>query len=95
DLDPVAILKDRWGVEEVFSRLGPLIRHVRARDAIAGHDKRTKPATIGRGGTNWGHFVSLLDEAGYSGWLTVDPIDLPDRTTAARDAIAHLKTIRT
>src|SRR5206468_871975 len=49
DLDPVAILRDDWSADEVFSRLGPLIRHVRARDATLGADRRTQPAAIGRG----------------------------------------------
>src|SRR5581483_1802340 len=29
DLDPVSILRDAWETDEVFSRLGPLVQHVR------------------------------------------------------------------
>ena len=90
DLDPVAILRDRWEVDEVFSRLGPLVRHVRARDAVAGHDKRTKPAAIGQGSTNWEQLLALLDDAAYHGWLALDPVELPDRNAAARTALNHL-----
>jgi sugar phosphate isomerase/epimerase len=94
DLDPVAILRDRWDVDEVFSRVGPLVRHVRARDAVVGHDKRTKPAPLGRGSTTWGQLLALLDEAGFHGWLTVDPLELPDRPAAAAQALAHLQSLR-
>jgi sugar phosphate isomerase/epimerase len=93
DLDPVAILRDRWDVDEVFSRIGPLIRHVRARDAVAGQDKRTKPAAIGGGDTKWEQLLTLLDEAAYAGWLAVDPLELPDRIAGARQGSAHLKDV--
>jgi sugar phosphate isomerase/epimerase len=90
DLDPVAILRDRWTIDEIFSHVGPLVRHVRARDAVVGQDKRTKPAPVGRGSTNWEQLLSLLDDAGYSGWLVVDPVELNDRTAAARETVKHL-----
>src|SRR5688500_7564841 len=93
DLDPVSILRDRWDAEEVFSRLGPSIRHVRGRDAVKGHDRRTQPAPIGRGGTNWEQMVALLSEAAYSGWITIDPMELPDRLAAARAGVEHLKSL--
>jgi sugar phosphate isomerase/epimerase len=93
DLDPVAILRDRWDIDEVFSRLGPLVRHVRARDAVAGQDQRTKPAPIGGGHTNWEQLLTLLDEAAYTGWLCVDPLELPDRVTGARQAVKHLTEV--
>ena len=86
DLDPVSILRDPWDVDEVFSRLGPLVRHVRGRDATRGADRRTKPAVVGRGNTDWERLLSNLDEAGYSGWVTVDPIELTDRAGAAAQA---------
>jgi sugar phosphate isomerase/epimerase len=91
DLDPVAVLRDDWGVDEVFSRLGPLVRSVRARDASVGHDHRTKPAAIGHGDVAWAQWLALLDEAGYAGWLGVDPLELSDRVAAGRDALAELR----
>lgn len=94
DLDPAAVLGDRWDMDEVFARLGPLVRHVRARDAVAGSSRRTKPAAIGRGGTDWRQVLSNLDDAGYNGWVTVDPIELPDRAAAAAAGFAHLSGVR-
>jgi sugar phosphate isomerase/epimerase len=91
DLDPVAVLRDYWGTDEVFSRLGPLVRHVRARDAAVGHDHRTRPAAMGHGDVDWGQLLALLDEAGYKGWVTVDPLELPDRLAAAREGLGCLR----
>ncbi len=83
DLDPVAILRDDWSLDEVFSRLGPLVRHVRARDAQRGDQGRTRPAIIGRGDVPWPQLLSALDETGYHGWLSVDSGELADRVAAA------------
>ncbi|HMB96449.1 MAG TPA: TIM barrel protein, partial [Tepidisphaeraceae bacterium] len=84
DLDTVAILRDVWTQDEIFSALGPLIRHVRARDAIIGADHRTKPALIGRGSINWRELLAALDDSGYRGFFTIDPLELPDRAAAAK-----------
>ena len=75
----------------VFSRLGPLIQHVRGRDAVCGADRRTKPASIGRGATKWDHLLSNLDGAGYHGWITLDPTELTDRLAAATAGLKYLK----
>lgn len=83
DLDPVAILRDEWHMDEVFSRLGAQVRHVRARDALKGAGRRTQPAIIGQGNVDWAKFLSDLDGAGYHGWITIDPIELTDRSNAA------------
>ena len=84
DLDPAALLSDEWSNDEFFSRLGAQVRHVRGHDATAGADRRTKPAFIGQGDTDWPLLLSQLDGTDYHGWITIDPFDLPDRTAAAR-----------
>ncbi len=94
DLDPVAILRDEWPIDESFSRLGPLIRHVRGRDATRGAGGRTSPAVIGAGSTNWDELLSNLDGSDYQGWITIDPLELPDRTGAATAAIKLLRPPR-
>jgi sugar phosphate isomerase/epimerase len=93
DLDPVAVLRDAWDVDEVFSQLGELIRHVLGRDATRGADRRTKPAVVGHGNTEWEKLLANLDAAGYSGWITVDPIELTDRAGAAVQAHTYLKKL--
>lgn len=91
DFDPVALLRDEWEPDEFFSRLGPLVRHVRARDAVGGAGRRTKAAIVGQGSVPWESLLSSLDSAGYQGWITIDPVDVPDR---GRAAIAGLKYLR-
>ena len=95
DLDPVAILIDEWSADEIFSRLGGLIRHVRGRDAIAGADRRTKPAAVGSGSVDWRRLLGDLEGAGYRGWITIDPIDLPNRSAAAKAGLAALRSALT
>jgi len=92
DLDPVAMLRDAWSMDEIFSRLGPLIRHVRGRDAIVGADRRTRPAPIGHGSTNWGELLANLDATGYQSWLTIDSRELENRAAAAQAGLEFLKT---
>jgi sugar phosphate isomerase/epimerase len=91
DLDPVAILRDHWDADEVFSRLGHHVRHVRVRDAAVGSDNRTKPMPVGRGDTRWDQLFSDLDAAGYHGFATVDPVELSDRPVAAAAALKFLQ----
>jgi len=95
DLDPAAMLSDQWSGDEFFSRLGTQVRHVRGHDASAGADHRTKPAVVGQGDTDWPLLLSQLDAAGYHGWITLDPFDLPDRTTAARTGLEWIETAAT
>lgn len=94
DLDPVAVLRDEWTVDEILSRLGALVRHVRGRDAVGGAGGRTRPAVVGAGGANWGELLADLDAAGYGGWVTLDPVDLTDRAAAAEAGLRHLRAVR-
>lgn len=91
DLDPAAMLSDAWEADEIFSRLGPLIRHVRGRDAVRGSHHRTKPMPLGQGDTKWDELLSNLEAAGYHGWITLDPVDLPEKAAAARAGVKYLK----
>ena len=93
DLDPVAVLRDAWDMDETLSRLGSLIRHVRGRDALSGADRRTRPTAIGRGETPWPQLLADLDAAGYAGWMTIDPTDLADRLNSASAAVTFLNSL--
>lgn len=93
DFDPSQLLKDSWSLDEVFDALGPLIRHVRARDAVQGEDRRTKPSAIGRGDVKWRQILSALDQAGYAGAITVDPSELPDPRSSAVVGLKQLQAI--
>jgi sugar phosphate isomerase/epimerase len=93
DLDPVAALRDDWPMDEIFTRLGPMIRHVRGRDAIAGADRRTKPAAIRRGSVQWDQLLRRLTDADYRGWITVDSMELPDPASMAIAGAASLRSL--
>jgi sugar phosphate isomerase/epimerase len=93
DLNPVAILRDEWPQPEIFSRLGQSIRHVRARDAVLGADRRTRPAVVGMGSVLWEKLLANLDDAGYSRWITVDSLDLADQHGSAIAGMRHLKAL--
>jgi len=91
DLDPIATLRDQWPLDEIMSRLGSLVRHVRGRDAVVGAEGRTKPAVIARGDVKWRELLNALSDAGYHGWITVDPLELQDRRAAASAGLKQLK----
>lgn len=93
DFDPVSLLHDAWDLDEVFSRLGPLIRHVRGRDALRGAERRTQAVPIGQGNVDWMAVLGNLDETGYRGWIMIDPVDLTDRIGAAREGLKKLRSV--
>jgi sugar phosphate isomerase/epimerase len=93
DLDPVAILRDAWPMDEFFSCFGELIRHFRARDAARGADRRTRPALIGKGSVNWGELLANLREGGYQGWLTIDSLELETRAAAAQMGLEYVRKL--
>jgi len=93
DLDPVAVARDRWDLDETFSQFEPLIRHVRGRDAIVGTENRTKPAAIGGGNVHWDQLLGNLRESNYHGWITIDPLELNDRMAGADAGIQYLKKL--
>ncbi|CAN5444621.1 hypothetical protein BH09PLA1_BH09PLA1_16340 [soil metagenome] len=92
ELDPVAMLPDRWSVDETFSRWGDSIVHVLARDATLGDAGRTRAMAVGAGDVAWEELLAALDSAGYRGWITLDPRDLPDPAGAMRSGLARLKS---
>ncbi|HWE04467.1 MAG TPA: TIM barrel protein [Tepidisphaeraceae bacterium] len=93
DLDPASVLRDEWELDEVFSKFGDWVRHVRGRDATAGPDRRTRPAVVGAGNTDWGVLLADLEACGYHGWITLDPTELTDRIGAADAGRKRLEAI--
>ena len=93
DFDPVAALRDEWPTDEIFSRVGQLIRHVRARDAILGSEKRTKPVTIGSGAVDWRKLMGDLEGVGFRGWVTIDSMELQQRRAGAVSGAAAIRAI--
>ena len=93
DLDTVNLLRDAWTMDDTFDAFGPLIRHVRGRDAVRGEDHRTKPAIIGRGDVPWRTVLQMLDATDYHAAMTIDSTDLPDPASAAIAGLKQLKAL--
>jgi sugar phosphate isomerase/epimerase len=89
DLDPISMLADDWPADEIFSRLGSQIQHVRGRDGLRG-ENRVQPAPIGKGSVDWPAILANLDAAGYGGFISVQSSDLPNRASAAAAGLQHL-----
>jgi sugar phosphate isomerase/epimerase len=94
DLDPVAMLKDHWDPDQIFSAIGGLIRHVRVRDAVIGDGSRSVPAPVGRGQVEWAELLAALDESNYPGPLTVDSTGLQNMSAAAALALSSLRALK-
>ena len=93
DLDPVAMLRDQWPFDDIFTTFANRILHVRARDALAGDNRRTRPAVIGSGHIQWPKFNQLLIDADFKSFLTIDPFELPNRIQGAETGLAVLKPL--
>ncbi len=48
----------------------------------------------GAGHLDFGRILQALDAIGYAGWVSGEFLPVPDARTAARDAIAHLRSAR-
>ncbi len=93
ELDCAALLRDQWTSDEFFDNLGSYVRHIRARDAVVGEDKRSKPTPIGHGDTQWRNLLTHLDEAGYQGAITIDTHELTNPAAAAKNGLTQIKSI--
>ncbi len=93
DLDPVAVLGDAWTFEAVLDRTSNLTAHVRLRDAQLGADRRTVPATLGDGAVNLKRLMTLLREADFNGYCSIDVTHVQDRIRALHGAIRLLTAL--
>lgn len=92
ELDTQSILADDWSMDEVFSRLAPLLRHVRAKDGLRGSARRVQSTGLGDGQVDWPMLLANLDASSYGGFVTIDTTDLTDRRTAAVSGLSFLKS---
>lgn len=92
DLDPTAMLADDEDRDALLSRIGPLIRHVKLKDAVRGAGNRVRAVPVGDGQVDWRRMLRDLDAAGYHGFLTVETGDLPHSGPPA--VVAALERVR-
>lgn len=93
ELDPVALLRDRWSADKAISEAGQLVLQVRGRDALKGAGARTQPTPLGRGSVDWPQLTAALDQGAFAGWITVDSMELPDEAAQARRAAQYLRDV--
>jgi sugar phosphate isomerase/epimerase len=46
---------------------------------------------MGNGSVDWRRLLGGLEGAGFRGWITIDPMDLPNRSAAAVAGLAELR----
>jgi sugar phosphate isomerase/epimerase len=66
---------------------------VRGRDALLGENHRTRPTVIGKGSVDWRQLLRLLQDAGFTGWISIDPLELTDRRAGALAGLRYLRSI--
>ena len=78
---------------ESFRVLYESIIHVQVRDAIREVDGSGLEVNVGRGEVAWDEFLVLLDEAGYSGWLTIERTSGDDKQNDVARAANYLRNV--
>jgi sugar phosphate isomerase/epimerase len=76
-----------------FRELHEHVLHVVARDGVRDIDGSGQESTLGRGDVDWPELISLLSEAEYHRWITVDRTHSDDPLRDARQAMAYLRQV--
>ena len=92
NLDPAAVLLAGGDVAETTRALHPFLQTVTARDAIT-DGSGGKEVPVGRGEVDWEETLALLDEAGFTGWITADRTTGPDPFAEASRAVGYLRAV--
>lgn len=93
DFDPAVFVMSGHNPAEAFRLLHSYVVHFTARDAIRDIDAGGLETALGRGEVEWIELLPLLDEVGYSGWVTVNRTQGDDRAGDAARAIQYLKNV--
>jgi sugar phosphate isomerase/epimerase len=73
NLDPASLLLHGFDPCESARALRGKVVHVRATDARrASLGRSTQEMPLGHGDIDWPHFIGVLDEIDYHGWLTIE-----------------------
>jgi sugar phosphate isomerase/epimerase len=73
NLDPANLLVHGFDPYESAQALADRIVHVHAKDArAAGASRAAQEVPLGHGDIDWMQFLSVLEEVGYHGWVTIE-----------------------
>lgn len=93
DFDSAAFLLGGHKPEAAFRQLYQSIVHFTARDAVRDIDGGGVEVPVGRGEVDWIELLPLLDEIGYSGWVTVVRNQGDDKRGEVARAVQYLKNV--
>ncbi len=93
NFDPAAFVFSHQDPGNAFRGLHQYTRHVQARDGVRDMDGSGQEVPIGRGEVEWDELLAMLDEAAYSGWITIDRTQGDDRGGDAARAVQFLKRL--
>jgi L-ribulose-5-phosphate 3-epimerase len=91
NLDPANLLVHDFDPGESARALRDKVVHARATDARrAGASRSAQQVPLGDGDVGWAHYLGVLEEIEYHGWLTVEGEGRGDRVAAVAAGIGFL-----
>ncbi|MGQ0635252.1 MAG: sugar phosphate isomerase/epimerase family protein [Planctomycetaceae bacterium] len=93
DFDPAGFVLAGQKPHEALQTLLPFVAHVQARDAIREIGGSGLEVPLGRGETDWGLLLPVLEEAGYRRWISVVRTQGDDKRGDIRRAVQFLKNV--
>jgi len=93
DFDTAAFVMSGYDPAQALRIVHALTIHVTARDAIRDVDAGGIEVALGRGEVEWVELLPLLDEIGYTGWVTVNRTQGDDRAGDAARAVQYLRNV--
>jgi sugar phosphate isomerase/epimerase len=94
NLDPGNLLVHGFDPYAAARALHDKIVHVHARDArVAAASRAAQEVPLGHGDVDWMQFLSILEEVGYHGWLTIVRESGTNRVAEVAAAVGFLRRL--
>ncbi|QGQ31986.1 sugar phosphate isomerase/epimerase [Gimesia maris] len=93
DFDTAEMVYTRQDPEKTIRELYTWIKSYRLRDAVREMDGEGSEVALGKGMVVWDHFLPLVLETGYQGWLTVDRTQGESKLEDCRSGISYLNSL--
>lgn len=93
DFDTAEMVYTRQDQESTIRELYTWIKSYRLRDAVREMDGEGSEVPLGKGMVMWDHFLPLVMETGYQGWLTVDRTQGENKRDDCRSGISYLNSL--
>lgn len=94
NFNPAQVIMHGFSPSEMARTIGRHVLHVYANDATRDLAMRRGVETaLGRGSVDWQEVLSILEEAEYRGWFTIERRDTENPVAEIADAVRFLKSI--